>query len=291
MLLRSRTLSLALVGLVALPMSGCELINALLSQEFEIPLDLETPPADLNVTEQVNAIEAGLCDDPESYNCAVVRALDYSDDEEVSNPPRLPAEFPVAVDIQDPESGDPETVDIEQWLADVGLGQDLDFQHVIAMDLTSLIEVDDASAIRDIKVSDVKLVWLENSLTFDTIPMDLYVGPGLVEDPLTADAQQLIADGLVEKVGTIPAQEAETAGDAPVSFVEGGSAKFNEALQGLKFTAVLAMPEGTPVGLKEGSEENLRRKPTGEASVSLHATLVYTVSAEQLREQAESVTE
>jgi hypothetical protein len=118
--------------------------------------------------------------------------------------------------------------------------------------------------------------------------MDLYIGTEFVDDPL-ADPQQLIEDGVVEKVGTIPAQEAELSGDTAVSFVEGGNEKFNTALKGLKFTAVVALPPDTPIALKEGSEESLRRKPTGEASVSLKATIMYTVSAEQLREGAESV--
>jgi hypothetical protein len=288
MKLQTRTLSLALAGLVALPTTGCDLVNALLSQEFQIPADLETPPADLNVTDQVNGIESSLCSDPDGFNCAVVKALDYSDDEEVGNPPRIPAEIPISIDILNPETGENETVNVEEWLAEVGIGKDLDFKHVIPMDLSDLIDVSDASAIRDIEVSDVKVAWLENTLTFDTLPMDLYIGVGTVENPLTADAQQLIDDGVVEKVGTIPAQEAETAGEAPVSFVDGGSAKFNEALQGLRFIAVLTMPEGTAVTLKEGSEPHLRRKPTGEASVSLKATLLYTVSAERLSEQARS---
>lgn len=291
--LRARTLSLslALVGLVAVPTSGCDLFNALLSQEFQVPLELETPAADLNATEHIDAVEAALCEDSESYNCAVVSALDYSDDEEIGDPPRIPAEFPVATEITNPETGENETVNVEEWASDIGLSQDLDFEQVIPMDLTALVQVEDPAAIKDVTVSDVRLTWVENTFTFDTIPMDLYIGTEVVDDPLTADVQQLIDDGLVEKVGTIPAQEAETAGDAPVSFVDGGSETFNNALKGLKFTAVLAMPKGTPVGLKEGSEENLRRKPTGDARVSLKATLLYTVSAEQLREQAQSVTE
>lgn len=285
----SRTLPLALAGLVLLPATGCELFNALLSQEFQVPLDLETPPVDLNVTEQVDTVEGTLCDDPDSVNCAVVTALDLSDDEQVSDPPAIPDEFPVAVDITDPATGDPTTVDVEEWIADVGLAQDLELKQVIPMDLTALVGVEDPAAIEEVNVSDVALGFLENTFTFDTLPMDLYVGTEIA-DPL-ADPDELVESGAVEKVGTIAVQEAGVVGDAPVSFVEGGNAKFNTALKGMKFTALIAFPPGTQITLKEGSDENMRRKPTGEASVSLKATLVYTVSADQLAEQAENVAE
>lgn len=285
-----RTLSFALAGLVVVPLTGCEIFQSLLSQELQVPLDLETPPADLEATEQVDAVESALCDDADSYNCVVVQALDMSDDEQVSDPPAIPDEFPVAIDITNPETGQEETVDVEQWAADVGLGQDLELQQVIPMDLTALVGVESPEAIESVTVSDVALGWIENTFTFDTVPLDLYIGTEIVSDPL-ADAQQLIADGVVEKVGTIPVQEAGVTGDAPISFIEGGSEKFNAALKNLKFTSVIALPPGAQIALKEGTDENLRRKPTGDASVSLKATLLYTVNADQLREQVEGAAE
>lgn len=288
MTLRARILPIALASVVVVPAGGCELFNALLSQEFQIPLDLETPPAELNATDQVDALEASLCDDADSYNCAVVSALDLTDDEQVSDPPRIPAEFPISVEITNPETGDPETVDVEVWAEEVGLGQDLDLKQIIPMDLTALVAIDDPAAIEEVTVADVALGWIDNTFTFDTLPMDLYIGTELVDDP-TVEPEQLIADGVVQKVGTIPAQEAETSGDAPVSFVDGGNEIFNNALKGLKFTAIVAMPPETTLALKEGSAENLRRKPTGAAEVSLKATVMYTVSAAKLQEGATDV--
>lgn len=288
--LSSRTLPLALAGLALTFAGGCELLAALASQEFQVPVDLETPPTELNATEQVDNVESGLCEDPDGYNCTVVKALDFSDDEQVSDPPAIPPEFPVAIDVTNPDTGETETVDVEEWAAEVGLGQDLDLKQVIPMDLSAIVGVDDPSAIEEVTVADVALGWLENSFTFDTVPMDLYIGTELVDDP-TADPQALIDAGTVEKVGTIPAQEAGVTGDAPISFVEGGNAKFNTALKGLKFTAVVALPSDQQIELKEGSDVNKRLKPTGEASVSLKATLMYTISGDQLREQADEVSE
>ncbi|MFZ9887311.1 MAG: hypothetical protein ACO3JL_07395 [Myxococcota bacterium] len=285
-----RTAPSVLLGLTLLPTTaGCELIELLTMQSFEIPVDLETPATELSVTEQIASAEARLCADEASDDCAVLKALYLTDDNAVSDPPALPAEFPLSVDIVDPTTGESETIDVAEWLTTAGIGQDIEVQQTIPMDLTTLVGVEDPSAIEDLRVSNVVINWLSNSFTFDTIPLELYIGSGLPEEG--ADAASLVASGAVTKVGTVPAQAADTAGEAPISFVEGGNAIFNEALRSLKFTAVLAFPPGTQVNLNEGSAPNLRRKPTGDAEVALKATLVYTVSAAKLAEQAQAAGE
>jgi hypothetical protein len=270
-----RLLPLALA--ILLPATGCELFEGLFSQNFQFPIDMETPTMDLNVTDQVNAIEDALCSDADSYNCAVVKALDYSDDEEISDPPRIPDEFPVEVDVVDPVSADTESVNAEEWASDVGLTSDLDLKAVVPMDVTSLLGGNPPEAIEDVNVTVLALSWKENTFTFDTAPMNLYVADELIAD--VSDPDRLLEEGQVQLVGTVPARDAGGTGDVPVEFVDGGKEIFNAALKGLRFTLLLALPEDANMSLREGAGgPGTRVKPTGDASVTVKATLEYTLN-------------
>lgn len=281
--------SLALLGSLLLPLWGCELFEGILSEEFQIPVDLETPEMDLNVTEQVDAVESGLCSDADSFNCAVVQALDYSDDEEVSDPPQLPEQFPVEIEVVNPETGVEETVNVEDWAAEVGLSSDFDLKQAVPMDVTSLLGVDSPDAVQSVAVTDLVLNWKENTFTFETVPMELYVSDEYIED--ITDPDGLLAEGRVTRVGTIPAQEPGVAGESPIEFVDGGNEVFNDALRGLRFTLLVAMPEGAEMGLSEGAEPGTRVKPTGDARVTVKATLEYTVSASDIASQIDEAGE
>lgn len=273
------------------PLTGCELLQALYQTELEFPIPLETPAADLDATTQFESVERSLCNDPDAYNCLVVKALDATDDGEISDPPTIPDEFPVSVTLVNPDTQQEETVNAEEWAAEAGLADAFDFAQAIPVDLTESLPGYDPENVKSVTFADVRLNWSENSLTFNTVPLDLYVSTEALED--TSDADALIAEGLVQRVGTIPAQEAEVAGESPVEFLEGGEETFVEALRALKFTVVISLPDDATVGLAPGTPlgdgSETRRKPVGEATVSLKANLVYKVSAAEVIGPVEGV--
>lgn len=283
-----RSLIVPTVAILLVPLTGCEILQALLAQEFEVPVELESPEVDLDASGPVDDAEASMCDDMDSRNCLIVQALDLSDDEEVSDPPTIPDEFPVSVEITDPVTNTTETVDVEEWIGEEGLTEDLDLAQVIPIDLTGEVAVQSPDAIQQVNFRDVALNWTENTLTFDTVDLDLFVSETAFD--ATDDPAELIANGDVVKVGTIPAQEAGLVGEAPVSFVEGGNQAFNDALKALNFTVVVALPEDADVSLKQGSEANLRVKPYGIGTVSLKALITYTISGTQVAEQVDDAT-
>lgn len=287
-----RALSLA-VGFAALPLSGCELLQGLYQQDLEIPIPLETPAAELDATAQVESAESSLCSDPDSRNCLVVKALDYSDDQNVGDPPTIPDEFPVEVTVMDPATQMEETINAEDWAKEAGLSEGMDLAQAIPVDLTEAVGVETPDAVKAVTFKNVKLNWQENSFTFDTVPFDLYVSSEAIDD--LSDAQALIDAGTVQKVGTIPVQPAATTGEADVTFEEGGEERFSDALKALTFTVVVALPPNTEVTLNDGTDlpdgTATKKKPLGFAKVSMKADLVYTVSAADVVGQVQDATQ
>jgi hypothetical protein len=279
-----------LVGTLAsgFALMGAECLNA----PLEIPLDFESPPAEMNVTEQVESIEDGMCEDAASQDCLVIMALDASDGTS-ETPPRVPDSFPKEVD--DPSSpGTP--INVENWFADPNGDGDtsdgmLEAARVKqAADINISEEVDfDATQVENVNIKSIAMVWADNSLTFPTQPVDLYVSPKPMgdhdacsaADVLPEDcAEALLANGEVTKIGTLPAQPAGESGEAQIEFVEGGNDALNNAVKTLHFTLVASVPDEADLTLPEdpNNPANLI-KPKGVATTSLKATLIFTVSA------------
>jgi hypothetical protein len=278
--------TVSLFSAALLPLSGCEILDALFNQEFELPVELESPPAEIDATTPVEETEQTMCDDADSPDCAVVKALDLTDDTMVSDPPKIPDEFPNEVTVTDPVTMTEDTINVETWMNESGLTDEIELAQVIPVDLTSQVDVDSPEAIQDVTFENLALNYISNTLTFDTVDLDLYISEDSYE--ATDDPEALIEDGSVIKVGTIEAMPAGTDGDAAIVFAEGGSDAFNEALKNLSFTAVIALPPETAFQLKEGSTPEMRLKPKGVAEVSIKATIAYTVSAAQVAEQVDS---
>lgn len=283
----SRLAPLALAAALA-PTPGCELLQSLYEQPIDVPVPLETPAAELDATAQVESVEETLCSDEGSYDCAIVQALDRYDDDQVGDPPRIPEEFPIEITVKNPATGDDEAVNVEEWVQEAGLAEGIELAQAVPVDLRTAVGVQDTSAVEAVSFRDVKLNWQENTFTFNTVPLDLYVYTEAL--PSLGDAQRLITDGSAQKVGTIPAQEAEATGEVDVQFVAGGEDLFGEALKALRFTLIVALPEDAPLGLNDGAEAGTKRKPLGIAKVSLKAELVYSVSAAEIISQIDEAT-
>lgn len=283
---RRRALLSAALLLPAASM-GCELFDQVLGGKVELPpIPLETPPQEIDVTARVEAAEDAICEDRTSEDCLVLIALDGTDGS-VEEPPRLPPEFPARHDPDGP--GPTEEIDVEQWAKDQGLNAAAsDLKVAVPVDLSGQVNVEDESAIQDVRFDTVAVNFQSNTLTFDTIPLDLYASVGPVED--LSDPDALIASGAVEKIGTIEAKAAGETGDAPVTFVEGGNAIFNEALKSLSFALVVAVPEGTQVALPRTEDGENLVKPLGKASLSVKASVIYTVNAADVVQGVEEAT-
>ena len=281
--------------------SGCDILTGLLDQydePIDLPIDLKTPPQEINVTEQVETAQDGLCASSESDTCMILQALDKTDDGEVSSPdPRVPDEFPATITMEDedgnalpdpecetletdPLSCDPWEINVESFLEDQALFADLDFAQAVPVDLAAQVEVSSAEAIQDVKLDSIGIEWSNNTLTFDTIQLQLWMTTDFIEDP---NAEDLIAGGELQLVGTIEAQEANTDGTTDIEFAnDDAKAAFNDALKSLQFTVVVAPAEGAKPTLKDGEAANTKLSPKGIVELSMVATIIYTVTPEEL---------
>jgi hypothetical protein len=261
-------------------------------QSLDIPIPFESPPQEISATEAVNDFESGLCDDPTSQNCLVLQAVDYSDDDQVSDPPSIPDEFPTSVTLVDPDTGTPipdpatgedQVIDVLDWLDETGASDNMDIKQAMDIDIRDQVAeagITDPAQIEAISIGALALNWQENSLTFSTVDLDLYASTEEIAD--SSDPDQLIADGLVQKIGVIEAQSPETTGEQPIVFVTGGNEVLNTALRNFVFTLVVALPPGTELQLADGAAPNTKKKPTGDALVSVKTTVVYTIKTPDL---------
>lgn len=264
--------------------TGCELIQGLLDTEVPIEVPLETPAQEIDVSTKVDEAEAQACEDLESEDCLVLMAIDRTDDDAVSDPPSMPPEFPTEVDVDGDESTTEDVVNAEEWANEQGLAEAADIKIAVPVDLSEKVNVEDEDAIKSVTFTAVALNFQENSLTFATVPLDIYVSEGPVD---STDAQQLIDDGVVKKVGTLGAQPAGEVSERPVDFVEGGTEIFNTALKSLSFTLVAALPDGETPQLPKNEAGDMIIKPYGKAMVSLKADVVFKVSASQVLDEAQ----
>ena len=170
-------------------------------------------------------------------------------------------------------------------MRDSGFADNLDLAQAFEVDLTEALAekgVATDAVIDAVSINSFAMNYIANSLTFSGTDLDLYASTAKIDD--TSDAQQLIADGLVQKIGTIPAQPAETAGEAPIAFVAGGNDILNTAFRAFAFTLVIAVPEGSEITLADGQAAGTKKKPQGIAEVSAKAELVYTITTAGLND-------
>ena len=279
-------LSFAAVFLVpAALVAGCELLGPV-----PVPIDLDSPPVDFDITAPVNDAIASSCSDPTAASCAGIAALCAAENTPAGtacNPVDLPASFLKEIDVD----GDGTNETLEE-----ALGPELvdaaKVQVALPVDLGALLaeaKVGDPSQVKDITFDAVNLDWIENTLTLDAPVLDVYVGPPQEEAALL-DVGALLANAEFEKVGTIGknlddvdgfevGQEAGVVGEVPLSFIEGGNAIFNDRLKSFTFTIVVAAPDGQALKLKELPGDTTRvAKPAGAAKLSLKSKLIYTVN-------------
>lgn len=268
--------------------SGCELLGPV-----PLPIELDSPPVDLDIGATVDAAVSESCSDPAAASCTGIAALCRAENNDADcNPVTLPAAFLKAIDI----NGDGDTQD-EGEDAEALLGEAVTdaakIQVALPVDLGALLEaggVGNPDQVEDISFDAVNLAWIENSLTLDAPVLDVFVGPAVDEAELL-DVQALLANPEFTKVGTIgkdtdPAvdgldvgQVAGVADEVPLSFIDGGKDAFNERLKTFTFTIAVAAPDGQGVKLKEVAGDVTRvSAPDGTAKLSLKSKLIYTVN-------------
>ena len=261
------------VALCAIVFCGCE--------NLVIPLDLESDTATLDVDEAVLRAEADLCADETSENCLILKALDENDDGTIENPPKLPDQIPtiLEIDMDGDESTPAESKDIKQWLDDSGVMSAIRARKAIGADLTNKIQANKES-IQDVTFDTVTFNWQENSLSFETMDLDFFVGMDIEPDEEgNYDADALMTEGLITKVGTIKAQAAGSTGESEVEFTDEGKALLNDAIKSLKFVVAVTIPEDVVIDLDPDGDD-LLVKPAGLATVSLKTRLNFTVSTQ-----------
>ncbi len=281
-------LSFAAVFLVPVALlSGCELL-----EPIPIPIDLNSPPVDLDIGAAVTAGVESACSDPSAASCLGIAALCANENDPVAecDPVTLPAQFLKEIDLD----GDGEIEDGEslEGLLGPDLVEAAKVQLALPVDLGEQMAdaAIDPNQVKNISFDEIALGWLENSLTFDAPVLDVYIGPTVDSDALL-DVPALIAGADFVKVGTISksvgegeealelGQAAGVADSVPLNFDEGGKETFNEKLKTFSFTLVVAAPEGQALQLKEVAGDASRvLRPDGAASLSLQSTLIFELN-------------
>lgn len=267
--------------------SACDLFD-FFNKDVELPIDLTSPPTDIDVDEPIGEAEGAACATASSPGCVALTAICQTEAGRDCDEPSMPDEFPGTVEL--PGGGEADANDL---MEDIGVTEASEIELALPIDVASALAdkgVATPDAVKDVRIDAVVLQWPENSLTFDVPLIDLYIAEGEVAGG-PVDAEELIAAGTITKVGTIGVdldgdgaldvgQEAGASTDAPVEFVEGGNEAFNEAVKSASFTLVTAVAEGSGMRLKQkDGDPNTVLKPRGQAQVQLKATLVYSVSA------------
>jgi hypothetical protein len=273
-------LTFAAVFLVpAALVSGCELLGPV-----PVPIDLDSPPVDLDVGAAVDSAVS------ESCIAALCKAENGGND--CPAPVDLPAQFLKAIDLNNDGDTDDDGEDAEAALGEA-VTDAAKIQVALPVDLGGLLSdagVGSPDQVKDISFDAVNLAWIENTLTLDAPVLDVYVGPA-VEEAELLDVEALIGNAEFAKVGTIGkdtdpdteglevGQVAGVADEVPLSFIEGGNDAFNERLKTFTFTLVVAAPAGQGVKLKEVAGDATKvSKPDGAAQLSLKSKLIYTVN-------------
>lgn len=268
---------------VLVPLAGCELFQ-LFEQPLELPIDLTTPEQDFDVDEGVAAVEASACDD--DATCAVLAAICATEEGRTCDPdPTMPDQFPAEVDV--PGQG---PVNANDLMSELGVAEATELELAVPVDVASALAdegVQTPDAVENVSIGALKMLWPENSLTFDAPPLDLYIAKVAVE-PGALDAEALIANGEADKVGTVGldldgdgeidvGQVAGSTDPVDVNFVAGGNDLLSEAFRQAEFTIVTAVPDGKGLTLKE--QGGVVTKPAGQGKIALQATVVFSVKA------------
>ena len=74
-----------------------------------------------------------------------------------------------------------------------------------------------------------------------------------------------------------------------MKFTADGDKLFNAAVKSAKFTLVAVVPDGQGFALKNGPTADTKLKPQGVAKLKVKGTLVFTLSATDLVQKAESI--
>jgi hypothetical protein len=276
---------LSVVALVPVALVGaCDVLG--IPREVDIPIPLDTPSVDIDVTAAVAGALDQACSDPAAPSCEGIGLICQADNGGTPcDPVDLPEQFP-----KECPNLQGETVSADELMPDE-VKDAAELKFAIPVDLADLLSaqgVSSADQVKQISFSKVDLSWEENTLTFDAPVFDVYVGPS-VDD--VSDPAALVASGEFTKVGTVGkdldddgdfdvGQVAGVADAVPLTFVTGGNDAFNEALRSFTFTLVLAAPEGQALGLKEVADTDPVEvaRPGGLATVKLKSELSFKVS-------------
>lgn len=264
--------------------TGCDVLGPV-----ELPVPLDSPPVDIDVGGPVGEAVDSSCEDPLAASCTGIAAICQAETGAPCNPVDLPAQFPKDIDIDD----DGDIDQSAEELLPEAVKEAAQIKVALPVDLGGFLKdagVSSPDQVEDIKFDAIKLSWAENSLTFDAPVFDVYVGPSVDAADLV-DVAALIANSDFIRVGSIGkdlddatagfevGQVAGVADDVDLSFIDGGSAIFNDALKSFAFTLVVAAPDGQSVSLKELAGDATKvARPDGAAKISLKANLVYTVN-------------
>jgi len=269
---------LSALALVPVALVGaCDVLG--IPRELDIPIPLDTPPVDIDVTVAVASAVEQACSDPTAPSCEGIGLICQADNGgTVCDPVDLPEQFP-----KECPNLRGETVSADELMPEeVKDAAELKFAIPVNIaDLLSAQGVTSADQVKQISFSKVDLSWEENSLTFDAPVFDVYVGPH-VDD--VSDPAALIAGGEFARVGSV-GKDLDDDGDFDVGqvagvFVTGGNDAFNEALRAFTFTLVLAAPDGQALGLKEipNTDPVEVARPGGVATVKLKSELSFKVN-------------
>lgn len=248
---------------------------------LELPLEFDSPTTTINVDDHIGALEASMCADMTSRDCLIIQELDKSDDDAVSTPPAIPAEFPKSISID--IAGQAQEFDVATWLNDPNGDGDTEdgflevarFAQIIDIDVTNEMDAQSPEGLNNVAINSVKFFFPQNSLTFATVPVQLFLLPS---DTNTdgADARALIDDGTAKLVGTIPAQPAGATAELDFAFEDGGKTSFVDALLNMKFKAILAVPADAPIALPDGAAANTFAKPAGILETGVRLSAVFS---------------
>lgn len=200
-----------LLALTPFALAACSEVVVPVNVGVDVPVDIDAARA---------AFERDVCGDVGSDACAVLDALDRSDDGAATVPPALPELLPFAIDVARAAAN--QNVDVQRWFTDrqADVGGALSPEHFLPLTVPDGVPAD---ALADIGVDGVEIALVNSSLTFSLPPFDVIVGDGYVYDDAgnvagAANAGDRVAVTVDEDGG-------------PLVFADGGVARLKEVLQ------------------------------------------------------------
>jgi hypothetical protein len=236
-----------------------------------LPFDFETAPREVDVGSDVDDAVASVCADPSAPACQGIAALCRGENGGVPcDPVSLPSTFLRAVDRNGDGDTNDEGEDAEGALGDA-VRAAATFRTAIAVDFTGL---DERDGFED--VAEINVLWPEDTLTFDTPALHVYIGPPRDAADLN-DVLDLIADPEFEEIGTGTAQSAGGTGAVAVTFNENGLGLLFDRLsieRGNSATFTIAL-DAQAVGLNVLAADAKRfAAPQGAAKIAVRSRVV-----------------